>query len=161
MAFVRADHALAQLSFGHASAEEAVGALDASGLEGSTRGPENDPLARRLTAYARGVADDFCDVRVAPGRRTDLQRQILDQCRKIPYGETLTYGQLATKVGFPGAARAVGNCMAANPIPLVIPCHRVVPARGQPGRYSAPGGATMKRKLLTMEATVAARGELG
>jgi methylated-DNA-[protein]-cysteine S-methyltransferase len=64
----------------------------------------------------------------------------------------LTYGELAAKAGYPGAARAVGNCMAANRIPLLIPCHRVVCAGGRLGSYSAPGGTVTKRRLLALEA---------
>jgi methylated-DNA-[protein]-cysteine S-methyltransferase len=72
-------------------------------------------------------------------------------CRRIGYGQTISYGQLAASVGAPGAARAVGTCMATNPLPLVVPCHRVIPAAGPPGFYSAPGGCRMKQRLLAME----------
>jgi methylated-DNA-[protein]-cysteine S-methyltransferase len=63
----------------------------------------------------------------------------------------MTYGELAAKAGSPRAARAVGSCMARNRIPLVIPCHRVVPSGGRLGSFSAPGGSETKRRLIDME----------
>jgi methylated-DNA-[protein]-cysteine S-methyltransferase len=84
---------------------------------------------------------------------TDFQRKVLDACRAIPPGETLSYAELAVIAGAPGAARAVGNVMRTNRIPLVIPCHRVVGSGGSLGGYSAPDGLAMKRKLLEREAT--------
>ena len=68
-----------------------------------------------------------------------------------PVGTTLSYGQLAARAGSPRACRAVGNCIAGNKIPIVIPCHRVVLSGGGIGKYSAPGGARMKKRLLMIE----------
>ena len=75
----------------------------------------------------------------------------MHQCRRIPYGRTMSYAELAAKAGSPNAARAVGNCMAGNRIPLIVPCHRVVCSDGRLGSYSAPGGTRMKRRLLDLE----------
>ena len=83
---------------------------------------------------------------------TAFRRRVLRQCRKIPYGRTATYGQLAVKAGAAGAARAVGTCMATNRFPLIVPCHRVLPVGGRIGAFSAHGGPEMKRRLLTIEA---------
>ena len=80
-----------------------------------------------------------------------FQRRVLNQCRRVPCGATISYARLAAKAGYPGAARAVGNCMAGNPIPLIVPCHRVVCSDGRLGAYSAPGGTAMKRRLLALE----------
>jgi len=151
IALVGAGRLLKQLTFGHSSEEAAVGALDAELLQDATRGTWNTPLVRRLLAYAAGKRVEFHDVRVDPGRLTDFQHRVLHHCRQIPYGQTLTYGELAIKAGSPRAARAVGNCLAANRIPLVIPCHRVVPAMGHVGAFSAPGGTRMKQRLLVLE----------
>lgn len=74
---------------------------------------------------------------------------------EIPYGQTRTYGELAAHIGRPGAARAVGTACATNPLPLLVPCHRVVPATGGTGSYA--GGTEMKKALLEMERTVSAR----
>ncbi len=108
-------------------------------------------LVRRLQSFARGRADDFRDLRIDLRGRTLFQRRVLHACRQVGYGRTMTYGELAAKAGFPRAARAVGRCMAVNPLPLVVPCHRILPADGRPGKYSAPGGVRMKRRLLAME----------
>ncbi len=83
---------------------------------------------------------------------TPFQERVLRACRTIPFGETLTYGELATLSGHRGAARAAGGVMARNPIPLVIPCHRVLASGGRIGGYSAPGGPTTKQRLLDHEA---------
>jgi methylated-DNA-[protein]-cysteine S-methyltransferase len=76
-------------------------------------------------------------------------RQVLDRTARIPYGEVATYGTVARDIGKPSAARATGNALGANPIPIVVPCHRVVPAGGKIGNYG--GGPERKRQLLTLE----------
>jgi len=143
---------LKHLSFGHASSRAAVAALDQRLAATARPGSWNRPLVRRLQAYASGSAEDFRDVQIDPGPQTDFRRRVIRCCRRIPFGKTLTYGQLAARAGYPGAARAVGNCMAANRIPLVIPCHRVVAADGGLGGFSAAGGIAAKRRLLELEA---------
>jgi methylated-DNA-[protein]-cysteine S-methyltransferase len=146
------DGAVRALTFARRSAETAVAALPAELIVYARTGPWNRPLLRRLAAYAAGEPVDFRDVPVDPGPLADFARRVLAQCRGIPYGQTRTYGQLAAAAGSPRAARAVGNCMAANRIPLIVPCHRVVCANGEIGSFSAPGGAATKRRLLAMEA---------
>lgn len=143
---------LACLTFGHPSKTAAITAM--AGKLGQLPRQEgwNEPLAGRLRAYAQGVMDDFLDVKVDLGCLTLFQRQVADCCRRIPPGTTRTYGQLAAEAGSPRAARAVGACMAANRIPLVIPCHRVIQSGGGLGGFSAPGGLRLKRRLLKLEA---------
>ena len=109
-------------------------------------------VVERLQRYAAGVPVEFCDLPVDPGISTEFQARVLKACREIPYGQTITYGELAAMARHPGAARAVGNCMAGNRVPLIIPCHRVVRAGGEIGRYSAAEGSATKRRLLAMEA---------
>lgn len=72
-------------------------------------------------------------------------------CAGIPAGSTMTYGELARKIGHPGAARAVGSALAKNPFAPVIPCHRVIRADGGPGGYSGPGGTAQKLRMLREE----------
>ena len=72
--------------------------------------------------------------------------------RQVHFGEVVTYGQLADKVGHPKASRAVGSAMATNPVPIVVPCHRVLQSGGKVGNYG--GGPEMKRKLLTLEGSL-------
>jgi methylated-DNA-[protein]-cysteine S-methyltransferase len=142
---------LKALSFGHRSAEAAVKALDPRLVAGARRCRWNEKLVRRLQAYASGRADDFRDVAADAGPKTEFQARVIRACRQIPCGETLTYSELAVAAGYPGAARAVGNCMAANRIPLVIPCHRVMGADRRPRGYSGPGGVKTKLRLLELE----------
>jgi len=142
---------LRALAFGHKSADSACKALGASLVAGARRVTWNRELAKRLQAYAAGAEDMFLDIETDPGPVTPFRRKVLETCRRIPWGSTLSYGELASRVGCPGAARAVGNCMAKNCIPLVIPCHRVLASGGRLGGYSAPGGLSMKRRLLRLE----------
>jgi methylated-DNA-[protein]-cysteine S-methyltransferase len=83
---------------------------------------------------------------------------VLSLCSHIGYGETVTYAQLATLADNPKAARAVGNILAKNPMPLVIPCHRIIKTNGQTGGFSAAGSIQIKKKLLEMETKNANRG---
>jgi methylated-DNA-[protein]-cysteine S-methyltransferase len=108
-------------------------------------------LVTRLQRYAAGNPDAFCDISVDFGQASEFRRRVLNLCRRIPFGRTVSYAELAARAGSPRAARAVGNCMAANPIPLLIPCHRVICADSRIGVYSAPGGTAMKQRLLAME----------
>ena len=82
---------------------------------------------------------------------SEFQRGVLIQCHKIPCGETISYGALARRAGYSGAARGVGRVMAKNPWPILIPCHRVVGASGKLTGYSAGDGLTTKRWLLEFE----------
>jgi methylated-DNA-[protein]-cysteine S-methyltransferase len=111
-------------------------------------------LAERLQAYAAGAVDDFLDVAIVPAESA-FQRAVIRHCRRIPYAATLTYGELAARAGSPRAARAVGNIMARNRTPLVVPCHRVVGADGRMCGYSAGEGTRTKLRLLEQEALCA------
>ncbi len=85
---------------------------------------------------------------------TGFTRRCLEELVRVPYGEVVHYGELARRLGSPGAARAVGRAMAANPWPVVIPCHRVLAAGGGWGGYSGGCGIDSKRWLLDFEASV-------
>jgi len=121
--------------------------------------PGESDLIHRLRAYAEGKIVDFTDVVVDPGPVSPFRARIYALCRHIPYGNTMTYGQLAWQAGSPRATRAVGQCLARNPIPILIPCHRVVGVGGQLVGFTAPGGLPMKKRLLQMEATGCQHGE--
>ena len=108
-----------------------------------------DPAARALDAYFAGRQRSFdlpLDLRLARGFRREVVRSLAT----IDYGTTRGYAEVAAHLGRPGAARAVGTACAANPLPLVLPCHRVVRADGTPGDYR--GGADLKIALLAFEA---------
>lgn len=106
-------------------------------------------LKARVRAYFRGEAVSFDDQPLDVRGGTEFQRRVWGVTRAIPRGETRTYGQLAREVGSPGAARAVGQAMARNPWPIIVPCHRVVGSSGQLTGFG--GGLKMKHRLLKME----------
>jgi len=108
-------------------------------------------LAARIDAFLNGKQETFDDIAVELGPVTEFQRSVYENCRRIPYGATASYADLAEQAGRPNAARAVGTCMAKNRIPLLIPCHRVVRSDGVIGNFSAPGGRETKRFLLELE----------
>jgi methylated-DNA-[protein]-cysteine S-methyltransferase len=113
------------------------------------------PLIRRLQAFASGKRDDdFLDIPLHVSNMTPFQQAVIERCRRIPAGETLSYAGLGKAAGHPGAARAVGRVMATNRFPLIVPCHRVVSATGAIGGFSAPDGIDMKRRLLMPEQTI-------
>jgi methylated-DNA-[protein]-cysteine S-methyltransferase len=151
MALLGTENGLKQLTFGHPSAQAAKNALDPASVALARVLPSNSKLVKRFQAFTQGAKDDFGDVELDWGAATDFQRRVWRRCRKIPYGATLSYGQLAVGAGSPRAARAVGLCMANNPLPLLVPCHRVVRNDGRLGNYSAPGGVLMKKRLLRLE----------
>ena len=82
---------------------------------------------------------------------TPFQQSVLMECARIPRGKTITYSELARRIGKPHAARAVGNALAINPLVPIIPCHRVVKTGGELGGYSAKGGKAKKKMLLEKE----------
>jgi methylated-DNA-[protein]-cysteine S-methyltransferase len=109
-------------------------------------------LQQRIIAYFEGEPGDFrTDPPVSLAGVGTFARRVLPACRAIPFGQTTTYADLAVRVGHPGAARAVGSALAANPIPLIIPCHRVLRRDGGLGGFSAPGGTATKQRLLDHE----------
>jgi methylated-DNA-[protein]-cysteine S-methyltransferase len=112
---------------------------------------EDDSLALRIQDYFTGTPDDFADVPFAAAWNTPFQRAVIGTLRQVPYGQTTTYAELAKKAGRPGAARAVGQVMATNPVPLLVPCHRVLGSGGALGGFSAPTGIVLKRRLLELE----------
>jgi methylated-DNA-[protein]-cysteine S-methyltransferase len=137
-------------------------AIAATGLEWTGEavpldGSGSSALAKRIRAYAAGQPEEFRDVPVDMGYLTPLGRRVFDRCRRIPYGETRTYGQLAAEAARPGAARAVGQFLASNRTPILVPCHRVVAAGGGLGGFSAPGGIALKKRLLSMESQASTR----
>lgn len=102
--------------------------------------------------YFAGETVDFSDVAVDLAGQDDFFRRIYAATRAVGYGKTTTYGSLAKELGAgPEGARDVGQAMAKNPVPLIIPCHRVLAAGGKVGGFSAPGGADSKVKMLALE----------
>ena len=102
---------------------------------------------RQLRAYFAGELTDF-DLPLAP-QGTEFQQNVWAELCNIPYGETMSYGELARRIGNPKACRAVGLANGSNPIPIIIPCHRVIGSNGKLTGYG--GGLPIKEKLLALE----------
>lgn len=107
-----------------------------------------DGVFDQIIEYIRGSRKSF-DIELDISSCTDFQRSVLEQLRKIPYGQTRTYKQIATATGNPKASRAVGMANNRNPIHIIIPCHRVIGARGALTGYAA--GIDIKEFLLNIE----------
>ena len=113
-------------------------------------------IAVQLRRFADGERETFDSVRVDTSHLSDFQGRVIHAVRKIGYGKTLSYGEIAAQAGSPRAARAVGTVMKNNRTPIVVPCHRVVASGGAIGGYSAADGVSMKRRLLELESSAVA-----
>jgi methylated-DNA-[protein]-cysteine S-methyltransferase len=112
-------------------------------------------LQERIVAYYEGEPVDFStDPALGLNGAGPFVHKVLQACRMIAFGQTKTYSDLARQVGSPNAARAVGSVMAGNPVPLIVPCHRVLRTDGGLGGFSAPGGTATKQKMLYHEQAV-------
>ena len=109
-------------------------------------------LQQQITAYFEGARVNFSrDIPLILDGFSSFGKTVLKTCRKIEFGQTITYGKLAKKAGKANASRAVGSALAKNPLPLIIPCHRIIRSDGKLGGFSAPGGITVKKKMLELE----------
>jgi O-6-methylguanine DNA methyltransferase len=108
-------------------------------------------IVERVRLHLAGELQDFRDVPVVLDGLQEFARRALEMTREIPAGKTRTYGEIAKALGQPHAAQAVGQALGANPIPLIIPCHRVLAAGFKLGGFSAPGGRSTKERLLEIE----------
>lgn len=106
---------------------------------------------RRVQALLQGEPDDLADIPLDMDGLPAFQQQVYAVARAIPPGEVLTYGEVARRIGDPGAARAVGQALGHNPFAPIIPCHRVLAAGGRSGGFSADGGARTKLRMLEIE----------
>lgn len=119
--------------------------------------PEGEPPAfaraaiARIQALLQGAQDDLCDLPLDMEGVPAFHQRVYEVARTIPPGAILTYGEVAKRVGEPGAARAVGQALGHNPFAPVVPCHRVLAAGGRSGGFSAEGGALTKLRLLEIE----------
>ena len=119
-------------------------------------GPSEPPpsiaeLIETIRRHLRGEAQDFRGIAVDLEAVPSFARQVYEAAREIPAGQTRTYGEIAKALGRPLAAREVGQALSNNPVPIIIPCHRVSAAHGKLGGFSAPGGPATKAKLLALE----------
>ncbi len=105
----------------------------------------------RIAGHLEGSAVDFSTILLDLAPVPPFFRRVYEEARAVPRGEVRTYAELAAAAGSPAASRAVGQAMAKNPWPVVVPCHRIVGSAGKPGGFSAPGGLDTKARLLALE----------
>ena len=104
-----------------------------------------------IVALLRGEQVDLTSVVLDDSGSAEFNRRVYAVARSIPPGSTLTYGDIAKRLGEPGAARAVGQALGANPFAIIVPCHRVIAAHGKMGGFSAGGGVSTKQQMLAIE----------
>ncbi len=107
-------------------------------------------LVRHICSYFKGK-NVRLNLPVDMKTMTEFEKKVYKQAMKVPFGKVKSYKWLAEKAGVPNGARAVGNALSKNPVPLIIPCHRVIKSDGRLGGFSAPGGILIKRKMLSIE----------
>lgn len=126
-------------------------ARKAGSNQGSTPPVEIAAIIEKIRRHLTGEVQDFRDVVIELEDVGLFFRQVYEAAREIPPGQSRTYGEIAKAAGQPNAAQEVGQAMAKNPVPIIIPCHRVAAAGGKPGGFSAHGGRATKAKLLALE----------
>jgi methylated-DNA-[protein]-cysteine S-methyltransferase len=110
----------------------------------------------RVLALLDGAKDDLADIPLDLGDASEFNRRVYEVARAIPPGQTMTYGEIGRRLGVgPERAREIGQAMGSNPIPIIVPCHRVLAASGRMGGFSAPGGVATKRRMLEIERAAA------
>src|SRR4051812_11370368 len=108
----------------------------------------------RMVALLEGKPDDLADIPLDLDGVPEFDRGVYDIARRIPPGETMTYGDIARRLGGVELSRDVGQALGHNPCPIVVPCHRVLAASGKPGGFSANGGVATKLKMLEIEGAI-------
>ncbi len=144
---VKSDVGISRVNFGHPTEAAAENHL-LNGIQATRSDSGLSEAVERLTRYFNGEPVDFVlklDVRAG----TEFQKATWETARRIPYGEVRSYSWIAQEIGKPKAVRAVGGAMGANPLPIIVPCHRVLRSDGGLGGYS--GGLHWKPKLLALE----------
>jgi methylated-DNA-[protein]-cysteine S-methyltransferase len=112
------------------------------------------PAIDGITALLAGKPSDFSDVQLNLEGIPSFHQRVYALTRQIPAGRTASYGEIASRIGEPGTARAVGEALGRNPFPLIVPCHRVLAAGGKFGGFSARGGVVTKLRLLAIEGAI-------
>jgi methylated-DNA-[protein]-cysteine S-methyltransferase len=127
-------------------------------------GPATPPAAvdeaiERMTRLLDGEPDDLRDVEIDVTGRSEFAQRVWDLARAVAPGATTTYGAIAQQLGSPNAAREVGQALGRNPVPIIVPCHRVLGAGGKLVGFSAPGGVETKLRMLGIEGAAAPDGQ--
>jgi methylated-DNA-[protein]-cysteine S-methyltransferase len=118
---------------------------------GAVAGTPDAALKRAILAYGAGERVEFDDVALDLEGVSEFNRSVYDDILKLRWGETTTYGGIARRLGDVSLSRAVGKALGDNPIPLIVPCHRVLGANGRTVGFSAPGGVSSKMRMLALE----------
>ena len=121
------------------------------GAVGAEPPPFVAAAAERVVRHFSGEPQDFSELPLDLSAGSDFERAVYAAALAIPCGETRTYGDLARTVGQPGGAQAVGLALGRNPVPILVPCHRILAAAGRSGGFSAPGGVSTKFRMLEIE----------
>jgi methylated-DNA-[protein]-cysteine S-methyltransferase len=120
--------------------------------------PEVEIAIDGIVALLRGQACDFSDVTLDMQGAPSFNRRVYECARAIPRGDTMTFAEVAKRLGASGASHAVGRAIMRNPFTIIIPCHRVLPAAGETNGICANGGVITKRRLLSLEGALASSG---
>jgi methylated-DNA-[protein]-cysteine S-methyltransferase len=113
--------------------------------------PAIEEAIEQLQSYASGRREDFSSIVLDLTGIAAFEQEVYAAARAIPFGETKSYGEIAREIDAPDAAQAVGQALGRNPIPIIIPCHRVLAKGDRIGGFSAPGGTRTKERLLALE----------
>jgi len=113
--------------------------------------PEVQAVIERIRGLLEGGRDDLADIALDWSQVPEFDRGVLDICRAIPPGETLTYGDIARRLGDLSLSRGVGQALGRNPFPIIVPCHRVLGSDGKTGGFSGGSGVETKLRMLTIE----------
>lgn len=113
--------------------------------------PDIRDVITDIVALLRGEGRKFSKVAIDFGEIPEFNRRVYDVARTIPAGRTFTYGEIAARLGDRALAREVGQALGKNPVPIIVPCHRVLAADGKTGGFSAPGGVDTKMRMLSIE----------
>lgn len=155
LAIAARDGVLTRVKIGHSSEDMALQAfvVEEELTDDQIEIEDWDPdLRDQLTRFADGEPVSFANVALSWAKPlTRFRKRVISEVRRISWGNTLTYGEVAKRAGSSGAARAVGTAMSTNRFPIVVPCHRVVGSAGGLGGFTAPGGVGLKERLLMME----------
>jgi methylated-DNA-[protein]-cysteine S-methyltransferase len=144
------EHGVTRLQLPASSRSATEGRL-ARGAQADDPPPSVAAVITEVQRYLDGTQVDFASVALDLPDAVPFHRRVYDAARAVGWGETASYGDLAREIGAPGEAREVGQALARNPIPLIIPCHRILTSDGKLGGFSAPGGAATKERLLALE----------
>lgn len=121
------------------------------GIDAAYRPDYKKEVQKAIQDYFEGKCIDFSSIPVFLDRFSDFRRAVLKTLQRVKYGELISYKTLSDRSSNPQSSRAVGGVLAANPLPLILPCHRVIRSDGRIGGFSAQGGVRMKQRLLRLE----------